>query len=102
MRMKDSRESCIAERDRTTRELHDSLLQDFHGLMLHFQIAADRIPADSPARTLMEAALNRADAVLTESRHRLLELDTSGRFASAQAVPSATDASSTPKARPPT
>jgi signal transduction histidine kinase len=67
-------EARLAERERIARELHDTLMQGFHGLMLRFQNASERIPQDLPARALMESALDRADAVLIEGRHRLLDL----------------------------
>jgi signal transduction histidine kinase len=68
------REVRRAERQRIASELDDSLLQGFHGLMLQFQAATERIPEDLPARKLMEAALDRADLVLVEGRHRLVAL----------------------------
>lgn len=64
----------LHERERIARELHDTLLQGFHALMLRFQAATDRIPKEAPARPLMEAALDRADAVLIEGRQRVLAL----------------------------
>src|SRR5690606_1423287 len=41
-------------RDRIARELHDTLLQSVHGLMLRLQAATDRLPADEPARQAIE------------------------------------------------
>ncbi|MFL6627117.1 MAG: triple tyrosine motif-containing protein, partial [Vitreoscilla sp.] len=64
----------LAERERIARELHDTLIQGFHGLMLRFQTATERIPKDLAARAMMDAAMDRADAVLIEGRHRLLDL----------------------------
>ena len=66
-------EACMAERERRAEEVNDAMLQGFHGLMLQFQTATERIPDGSPARALMEAALDRADVMLLEQRHRLLE-----------------------------
>jgi signal transduction histidine kinase len=59
---------------RVARESHDLLLQSIHGLILHFQAAANRIPTDEPARQLLEQALKRADLVLVEARNRVLDL----------------------------
>jgi signal transduction histidine kinase len=59
---------CLAERDRMGREVYDSLLQSWQGLVLRFQAAADRIPTDLPARELLERSLERADRLLVESR----------------------------------
>jgi signal transduction histidine kinase len=64
----------LAERERIARELHDTLLQGFHGLMLHFQAVLESIPKRSPARAGLEEALDRADAVLIEGRDRVAEL----------------------------
>ena len=38
-------EERLAERTRIARELHDTLLQSFQGLMLHFQAVNDLLPA---------------------------------------------------------
>jgi len=73
-RMQARLDARLAERERIARELHDTLMQGFHGLMLRFQTATERIPRELPARALMDAALDRADAVLVEGRHRLLDL----------------------------
>ncbi len=66
----------LAERERIARELHDTLLQGFQGLELHFQAAANRIPKGRPARKAIDDALHRADAVLAEGRDRVRELRT--------------------------
>lgn len=64
----------LAERERIARDLHDTLLQGFHGLMLRFQVAIKFIPDDNRARLAMEESLDRADALLAESRERILDL----------------------------
>jgi len=58
----------MGERERIARELHDTLLQGVHGLMLRLQALAERLPAGQPERTLLDQALDRADAVLAEGR----------------------------------
>ncbi len=63
-----------AERERIARELHDTLLQGVQGLILRFQAVAQAIPEDTPARSRMEQALNRADQVLADGRDRVLDL----------------------------
>ncbi|PZO53291.1 MAG: hypothetical protein DCF16_07420 [Alphaproteobacteria bacterium] len=73
-RMRERLEERVAERERIARELHDTLLQGFHGLMLKFQLVADQIPPSQPARKLMDAALERADEVLVEGRDRVRNL----------------------------
>jgi signal transduction histidine kinase len=64
----------IAERERIARELHDTLLQGFQGLILRFQSVANRVPADAELRTSLDNALHRADDVLVEGRARVREL----------------------------
>src|SRR5262249_13548545 len=64
----------IAERERIARELHDTLLQGFQGLLLRFQSIANRVPAGDGLRSSLEDALDRADAVLVEGRARVREL----------------------------
>jgi len=67
-------EERLAERERIARELHDTLLQGIQGLVLRFQAAADRLPAQEPVRTQLEGALERADQVLSESRDAVKNL----------------------------
>jgi signal transduction histidine kinase len=64
----------IAERERIARELHDTLLQGFQGLLLRFQSITNRVPAGGELRKSLEDALDRADAVLVEGRARVREL----------------------------
>jgi signal transduction histidine kinase/ligand-binding sensor domain-containing protein len=58
----------LAERERIARELHDTLLQGFQGLILRFHALADRIPFEDPWRDMMRRELDNADAVLIEGR----------------------------------
>jgi signal transduction histidine kinase/ligand-binding sensor domain-containing protein len=76
MRLRSRIEARLGERERIARELHDTLLQGFQGLMLRFQAVADTIPADQPARALLEKAMDRGDAVLIEGRNRVRDLRT--------------------------
>ncbi len=62
------------ERERIARDLHDTLLQGFQGLVLTFTAAMRRIPAGEPARAQMEKALERAAGVLAEGRNRVRDL----------------------------
>lgn len=64
----------LAERERIARELHDTLLQQFQGLVLRFQGAIKQIPDREPARHLMLEALDRADEALLEGRNRVRDL----------------------------
>jgi len=68
----------LEERERIARELHDTLLQGFQGLMLRFQSVLKNIPAEAPARQMMESALDRADEVLLEGRQRVHNLREEG------------------------
>jgi signal transduction histidine kinase/ligand-binding sensor domain-containing protein len=63
-----------AERMRIARELHDTLLQGFQGLLMRFQVVADAIPQHSPAKPMMDAVLSRAEDVLVEGRERVSDL----------------------------
>ena len=69
----------LEERERIARELHDTLLQGFQGLMLRFQVVLDRIPKTEAARQMMEKALERADEVLLEGRERVRGLRDEGK-----------------------
>ena len=69
-----SRDEALRERERISREMHDTLLQGVQGLVLRFQTAADSIPPDLPARRMMDEALERADQVLVEGRDRVVAL----------------------------
>ena len=67
-RARDRLTECLAERERMAREVHDSLLQSWQGLVLRLQVVANRIPKDDPARELLDSTLERADRLLVESR----------------------------------
>jgi signal transduction histidine kinase/ligand-binding sensor domain-containing protein len=62
------------ERERIARELHDTLLQGFQGLVLRFQAILNRIPEEDPLRASVRNALLRADEVLIEGRDRVREI----------------------------
>src|SRR6202035_5144413 len=49
----------LAERTRIARELHDTLLQSFQALMLHFQTVNNLLPPGQ-AKEALEKALDRA------------------------------------------
>lgn len=64
----------LRERERIARELHDTLLQGFQGLVLRFQAVLQQIPTADPLHETVEKALVRADGVLIEGRERVREL----------------------------
>jgi signal transduction histidine kinase len=59
---------------RVTRELHDTLLQSIHGLMLHFHFATEALPENEPVRAPLLAALARADEVFVKALRRIEQL----------------------------
>jgi signal transduction histidine kinase/ligand-binding sensor domain-containing protein len=62
-------EARVNERTRIARELHDTLLQSFQGLMLHFQTGVDLLPGRPvEARKTFEIAIDRADQAIAEGR----------------------------------
>lgn len=63
-----------SERLRIARQLHDSLLQSVQGLMLRFSSAIQTVPAELPARPLLEELLDRSDDVITEARRSIQDL----------------------------
>ena len=67
-------EARLAERERIARELHDTLLQSVQGLILRFQSVANKMPPGEGSRLKLEAALERADDVISEGRNRVQEL----------------------------
>ena len=67
-------EERLGERERIARELHDTLLQSIQGLVLRFQSVANKMPADGPARSQLETALQRADDIIAEGRDRVQDL----------------------------
>ena len=68
-------EERIEERTRIARDLHDTLLQSFHGLMFQFQAARNQLPrrAESAMQALDEAILATEQA-LAEGRDAIHDL----------------------------
>ncbi|HKE48544.1 MAG TPA: triple tyrosine motif-containing protein, partial [Rhodanobacteraceae bacterium] len=73
-RIRERLEERIAERERIARELHDTLLQGFQGVMLHVRSVGEQIPKDLPAQALLSGVLERAEDVLVEGRDRVRNL----------------------------
>jgi signal transduction histidine kinase len=69
----------LEERERIARELHDTLLQGFQGLMSRFQAVMKTTLSDPvAAHRMMEKTLDRADEVLLEGRQRVRGLREEG------------------------
>jgi signal transduction histidine kinase len=66
-------EERLAERTRIARELHDTLLQSFQALMLHFQAVHDMLPPGS-AREALDKVLDQADRAIVEGRDAIQNL----------------------------
>src|SRR5208283_2662935 len=65
-------EARVGERTRIARDLHDTLLQSFHGLVFPFQAARNMLPnRPEEATQALDTALTRAEEALDESRHSI-------------------------------
>jgi signal transduction histidine kinase/ligand-binding sensor domain-containing protein len=64
-------EERLDERERISRELHDTFLQTVQGLILKIHMAFQRLPADEPAKEEMERSLQLAEQALAEGRDRV-------------------------------
>jgi signal transduction histidine kinase len=69
-------EERLSERTRIARELHDTLLQSFQALMLHFQTVNDLLPPGE-AKDALEKVLDRADKAIVEGRDAIQNLRSS-------------------------
>ncbi|ADV80952.1 integral membrane sensor signal transduction histidine kinase [Terriglobus saanensis SP1PR4] len=73
-RIRDRLEQRSTERLRIARELHDTLLQSIHGLMLRFHYVAESISETDPSREMLCEALERADDLIVEGRNQVQDL----------------------------
>ena len=73
----------VDERTRIARELHDTLLQSFHGILLHFQTGINLLPENSTeprtteGRKTLEKAMNHAKHAIVEGREAIQGLRSS-------------------------
>ena len=68
-------EARVGERTRIARDLHDTLLQSFHGLLFRFQAARNLLPKRlEEATQALDSALIRAEQALEEGRRSIQEL----------------------------
>jgi signal transduction histidine kinase/ligand-binding sensor domain-containing protein len=71
-------EERVGERTRIARELHDTLLQSFHGLMLRFQTAYALLPErPGEAKQNLGSAIDQAAEAITEGRDAVQHLRSS-------------------------
>jgi signal transduction histidine kinase/ligand-binding sensor domain-containing protein len=68
-------EERLAERTRIARELHDTLLQSFQGLMLRLQVVDELLPPGE-AKKRLQQSLERADQAIAEGRSAVENLRT--------------------------
>jgi signal transduction histidine kinase len=68
-------EARVAERTRIARELHDTLLQSFHGLLLGFQTVFQLLPErPMDAKDRLGSAIEQAASAITEARDAVQDL----------------------------
>jgi signal transduction histidine kinase len=60
-------EARVGERTRIARDLHDTLLQSFHGILLHLQIFSNELPGGTPKERL-ESVIDQAEQAIVEGR----------------------------------
>jgi signal transduction histidine kinase/ligand-binding sensor domain-containing protein len=63
----------VNERTRIARDLHDTLLQSFHGLLFRFQAATNRLP-DSDVKQQFVRAIDQAAQAISEGRDAVQNL----------------------------
>ena len=69
-------EARVDERTRIARDLHDTLLQSFQGLMLRLQVVNDLMPPGE-AKQQLDKTLERADQAMAEGRSAVYDLRSS-------------------------
>lgn len=62
-------EERLAERTRIAQELHDTLLQGFLSASMQLHVANERLPADSPAKPMLDRVLELMTRVIEEGRN---------------------------------
>jgi signal transduction histidine kinase len=71
----------VSERTRIARELHDTLLQSFQGVLLRFQAARNLLPKSvAEADQALGAAIERAASAITEGRDAIQDLRNRNRI----------------------
>jgi ligand-binding sensor domain-containing protein/signal transduction histidine kinase len=70
-------EERLAERTRIAQDLHDTLLQGFLSTSMQLYVAADQLPADSPAKPQLNRVLQLMRQVIDEGRNAVSGLRSS-------------------------
>jgi signal transduction histidine kinase len=70
-------EERLAERTRIAQELHDTLLQGFVSASMQLHVAADRLPADSSAKSSLGRVVDLMGRVIEEGRNAVRSLRSS-------------------------
>jgi signal transduction histidine kinase/ligand-binding sensor domain-containing protein len=105
-RLEQRMEDRLTERTRIARELHDSLLQGFQGLMFRLQAVRQLLPGrPSDAAAFLDSAMHAGDVAIGEGRHAVQNLrstptDDSDLATSLSAMANELDASIDPASRP--
>ncbi len=80
-------EARVSERTRIARDLHDTLLQSFHGVLPRFQAATIVLPErPAEAKELLERAIDQAAQAITEGRDAVQNLRSASAAADDLAV----------------
>jgi signal transduction histidine kinase len=66
----------VGERTRIARELHDTLLQSFHGILLHLQTVSNELPGGQSKQKL-DGVIDQAAQAIVEGREAVQDLRTS-------------------------
>jgi signal transduction histidine kinase/ligand-binding sensor domain-containing protein len=68
-------EARVSERTRIARELHDTLLQNLHGLMFQYQAARNMLPREpNGAAAVLDDAIGATEQTITDSRGAIQHL----------------------------
>ena len=68
-------EERVGERTRIARDLHDTLLQNLHGLLFRFQAARNMLPRRTEeAMEALDGAISRTEQAISESRDTIKDL----------------------------